>query len=350
MAIVRCCSGAIAAILASLPLAYSQQPAGTACNLISSETQRRLGQEEFRRGRYAAAAKAFKEGFDVCPAQHGILLELSDANLRIKRFPEAIRAASQFVELEPVSMDGRLTLANAYFEDQRIQDALREADAVLKIDPGQPVALKLRGNAEYLLRHVDDALAAFFTLLERHPEDEDGPYMLGRVYYQEGRIEQATGQFLRLLKLNPNSYKAYDNLGLCYQSLGDTDLATRYFLTAIKLVDKDHPEYDWPYANLASLLLDKGDDEKAFAFASKAADRNPYSARNFFLGGKALGKLGKNELSINWLERSIALDPTYPEPLYLLAHLYSQAGQNEKAKAALEQFKAVKAKTPRERK
>ena len=133
--------------------------------------------------------------------------------------------------------------------------------------------------------------------------------MLGRIYYQEGRIDYAIGQFERVLRINPRSYKAFDNIGLCYESRGDTDIAIRYYLTAIKLVEKDHPDYDWAYANLANLLVDKGDPEKAFAAASKAADRNPYSARNFYIGGKALHKLGKIELSVNWLERAAALDP-----------------------------------------
>ncbi len=80
--------------------------------------------------------------------------------------------------------------------------------------------------------------------------------MLGRIYYQEARLDYAVGQFQRVLKINPRSYKAYDNLGLCYEALGDTELAIRYYLAAIKLVEKDHPEYDWPYANLANLLVD----------------------------------------------------------------------------------------------
>ena len=174
--------------------------------------------------------------------------------------------------------------------------------------------------------------------------------MLGRIYYQEGRIDQATGQFQRVLRINPKSYRALDNLGLCYESLGDSEMATRYFLTAIKLVETEAPDYDWAYANLANLLLEKGDAESAFAAASKAADRNPYAARDFYLGGKALAALGKNELSANWLERSVTLDPKYPEPLYLLARVYAQLGEPDKAKAALEKFRAVKAVAPRERK
>jgi tetratricopeptide (TPR) repeat protein len=84
-------------------------------------------------------------------------------------------------------------------------------------------------------------------------------------------------------------------------------MATGYLLTAIKLVEKDHLEYDWVYANLSSLLFEEGDFEKAFAAASKAADRNPCSARNFHFGGKALAKLSKNDLCVDWLKRSVAI-------------------------------------------
>ena len=115
------------------------------------------------------------------------------------------------------------------------------------------------------------------------------------------------------------------------------------------MVEKDHPDYDWAYANLADLLLENGDAEKAFAAASKAADRNPYSARNFYLGGKALCKLQKTDLCVNWLQRSVSLDPNYAEPLYLLAKVYGELGQQQKAKDTLEKFREVKARAPGKR-
>jgi tetratricopeptide (TPR) repeat protein len=340
----------VSILFVTAPLLSAQQPAAAPCDLIRSIAARHDGQQAFGNNQYAAAAKSFQDALDACPGQHAVLLDLSEANLRRKEWPMAIRAAQQFVELEPGSMPGRLALANAYFSAERLPEALEQAKLVLQTEPSQPAALKLKGNIEYLSGQLDSALDTFILLLERHPQDDDAAYMLGRIYYQEGRVDHAIGQFQRALKTNPQSYKAYDNLGLCYQALGDTELATRYFLTAIKLVEKGHPDYDWAYANLSSLLFDKGDFEKAFAAASKAADRNPYSARNFYFGGKALAKLGKNDLCVNWLERSVALDPNYPEPLYLLARVYSQLGQDEKAKAALEKFQALKATAPRQRK
>jgi tetratricopeptide (TPR) repeat protein len=241
-------------------------------------------------------------------------------------------SAQQPVKNDEPSVASRLAQANAYFKQAHLAEAKEIAEQVLRIQPGQPTALKIKGNAEYFLGDASKAINTFIDLMDRHPDDEDAPYMLGRIYYQESMLEQAMGQFQRVLKLNPHSYKAYDNLGLCYEAKGDNDKATRYFLTAIKLVEKNHPEYDSAYANLADLLLKTGDPEKAFAAASKAVERNPYSARDFYIGAKALDQLGKTDLCLHWVQRSAALDPNYPEPEYLLARVYRQLGQPEKKK------------------
>ncbi len=255
----------------------------------------------------------------------------------------AVPMCAQGLSDDQPSLASRLAQANAYFKQARLAQAKEIAEQVLRIQPGQPSALKIKGNAEYLLGDSAKAIDTFIDLMDWHPDDEDAPYMLGRIYYQESMLEQAMGQFQRVLKLNPHSYKAYDNLGLCYEAKGDNEKATRYFLTAIKLVEKDHPDYDSAYANLAELLLKTGDPEKAFGAASKAVERNPYSARDFYIGAKALEQLGKVDLCLHWVQRSAALDPKYPEPEYLLARVYRQLGQPEKAEEARKKFLEAKA-------
>ncbi len=262
--------------------------------------------------RFDFAATKFRDAFDACP-QNLTLLEEN---------------------------------ANALFMGRRFAEARAVAKKILDSEPGNAAALKIKGNAEYFLNDLDKAIASFVTLLDRHPDDEEGAYMLGRIYYQEGRLDQAIGQFERVLRLNPRSYKAWDNLGLCWEAYGDTQKATAHFLQAIQLVERDHPDYDWAYSNLADLLLKTGDAEHAFAAASKAANRNPASARNFYIGAKALSELGKVELSLNWAQRSAALDPNYSEAQYLLARVYRRLGQPEKAEQAQKKFLELKAKEP----
>jgi tetratricopeptide (TPR) repeat protein len=274
------------------------------------------------------------------------LLDASRTYAAKGEFDRAIGAAQDYLKSNPESIPGKLTLGNAYFMSARLHEAKDIALEVLHVDPVNSAALEMKGNAEYLMGEVTGAIDTFIDLLEKHPDNQDAPYMLGRIYYQEGRVDQAIGQFERVLKLNPRAYKAYDNLGLCLQAKGDNETAESYFLTAIKLVEKDHPEYDSAYANLAELLLNKGDPQKAFDAAAKAANRNPRSARDFYLGGKALERLDKLDLSLNWLQRSAALDPQYAQPQFLLARVYRRLGQPEKANEAQQKFLALKAKAP----
>jgi tetratricopeptide (TPR) repeat protein len=330
------------ALIASAAAQAQQSP----CDATLSASLQKQAHDALKSRQFDAAAQKFKSAIEACPSDRVILLDLAHAQANARHFDEAVAAANRFLAADPDSIPGKLALANIYFMAQRFEDARNETAQVLAIEQFQPGALKMKANIAYLVGDFGEAESTFIRLLDKYPNDEEGAYMLGRVYYQEGRVPQAMGQFERVIRINPNAYKAYDNLGLCYQALGDEKKAIHAFLTAIKLVETEQAEYDWPYANLASLLLDSGDAKAAFALASKAADRNPLSARNFYIGGKALWQLNKTDLCLNWLERSVALDPNYPEPLYLLARVYQKIGQDEKAQQAREKFRELKAKQP----
>ncbi len=264
-------------------------------------------------------------------------MQTRDFDVAAERFRAALSGC-------PADRELQLELGNAYFMGQHFHRAKEIAQQVLRNDPGNPTALEIKANSEYLLGDAGAAIDTFIDLLDKHPENEAAAYMLGRIYYQEDNIDQAIGQFERVLRLNNSSYKAYDNLGLCYEAKGENEKATRYFLTAIKLVEKNHPDYDTAYADLAELLLKTGNAQKAFDAAAAAANRNSTSARNFYLGGKALDQLGKTELALNWLQRSAALDPSYPQPFYLLSRIYHQLGQTQKAEQAQQKFLELQSK------
>ena len=280
-------------VVLMLMAAMAVQAQDRPCNRGSSDLLESEGLSAMRARDYPLAQSRFTEAFDACPENPSILLELAQAQVSGRNFDGAIRTSKQYLASNPSSTSGRLALANAYLMALRLKEALAEADSILRDHPLDSAALKIKANAAYLSNDVETAKATFIRLLDRYPDDEDVAYMLGRIYYQEGFIDLAMGQFQRILKRNPSSYKALDNLGLCDEAQGNYDAAMRHYLAAIKLVEKDHPEYEWPYTNLADLLLKTGDPQRAFDAASKAANRNPMSARSFYVGAKALNQLGK---------------------------------------------------------
>jgi tetratricopeptide (TPR) repeat protein len=339
----------MAVAFTALALAFFQQRAMVSCDADRSVALYEQGYRALKQSLFSSAAQLLGDARRACPRDDRILLPLAEAQIGMRDFASAVATAREYLDENQYSIPARVLIAQGLLLWQKIADANKEADEILERTPANAAALKIKANCAYLLGDFATAKSSLIRALDANPEDQDAAYMLGRMYYQEGYLELAVGQFRRVLRENPAAYKAWDNLGLCYQALGDPETAVRHFLTAIKLVEKDHREYDWAYANLAELLLETGKPQKAYDAAAIAADRNPNSARNFYIGGKALEELGKTQLAVNWMQRSAALDPSYPEPWYRLSLLYSRLGDQAKAQEARATFEQLKAKAPRKR-
>jgi tetratricopeptide (TPR) repeat protein len=147
--------------------------------------------------------------------------------------------------------------------------------------------------------------------------------------------------YRKAVELDSKHFRAWDNLGLTYDALNQDAEALKSFFKSLDLVMKDQPAYDWAHANLADFFLRRNEYEKAFQLAAEAAKRNPQSARNCFLTGKALSKLEKHEFALRWLKRAVEMDNTYPEAFYLLAQTYRKVGQTEESAKALARFKEL---------
>ncbi|MGH9630663.1 MAG: tetratricopeptide repeat protein [Bryobacteraceae bacterium] len=264
---------------------------------------------------YKIAAEEFSRARKLCPQPNRILLPLAQAQLMDQQLEASALTLEQLIEAEPRNTD----------------------------------ALKLRGDVLYLLGREAEAEQVLRSALEIDPGHQASQYALGRIYYQQSRVTEAAGLFRSLIEKDPKDHRAHDNLALCYAALHKDSDALRHFLTALKLVHKDHPEYDVAYADAAHFFLDRGEHEKAFQLAAEAAERNPSSARNFFLAGKALVKLDKAGLSVRWLKQAADLDPTYAAPRYFLAQVYRRLGRAEEAVRELETFEKLKKMAPSKR-
>jgi tetratricopeptide (TPR) repeat protein len=270
------------------------------------------GREAYERRNYADATSAFENAIARCGADEPLLLALAQSQLFARQVPAALDTLERLLALNGRNVD----------------------------------ALKLKARALYLAGRDADAERALNAAAALAPGDDEIVYDLGRIYYQQNRYRDAAAQFQRAITLNPRSHKAYDNLGLATEALGDVPQAIRHYLKAIDLVHKDHPHYDVVYANLADLMLKLGEYWKAFDLAAEAAQRNPDDARNLFLTGKALVKMERFDISLKWLERAVALDPSYPEPRYVLAQTYRRLGRAADAERELNAFQQARARAP----
>jgi tetratricopeptide (TPR) repeat protein len=275
-----------------------------------------------------------------CPS----LLEQARTAYESRRFDVAAAEFERALTLCPDRGRVLLFLAQAQLMAQRLEPALQTIQRLVNAEPKNTDALKIQGDILYLLGREPEAEKSLLAALEVDPKHTASRYALGRIYYQQSRFTEAVPLFRQIIEQEPNHYRAHDNLALCYASLRQDSDAVKHFLKALDIVHTAHPEYDTVYANAANFFLDREQYQKAFQLGFEAAKRNPSSARNFFLTGKALVKLDKHDLSVKWFKQAAELDPTYTEPHYWLAQIYRRLGQAEDADRELQKFKELNAK------
>jgi tetratricopeptide (TPR) repeat protein len=261
-----------------------------------------------------------------------------------REFPLAITEFQQALKICGQRSDIALALGEAQLLAGHVPDSIQTLTNAASLDPKNAMAHKVLGDALYLGGKEIEAEQSLKTALALNAGFEPALYALGRIYYQQNRFPEAVKQFQRVIDLNPANHRAHDNLALCYDALSRDSEALLHFKTALDLVHTDHPEYDWAYANFADFFLKRNQYEKAFQLAAEAAQRNPKSARNFFLTGKALVALGKDQLSLRWLQHAVELDPNYQEAHYLLARTYRKLGRQQDAEREFSMFSQLKKK------
>jgi tetratricopeptide (TPR) repeat protein len=320
-----------------------------ACSSNENQANIARGREMLKRGEYQEAAATMAPAADACIFDSGVMLDYARALAQSGALGAGEDALERLAQRNSKAPDALLAIANVQLVVEQFSDAIATVDRVLGRQPAEPQALKIKANALYLSGRDDEAKDALIRAMKAASNDAEAPYMLGRIYYQEQLYQHAIPQFERVLALHERSYKAYDNLGLCYRALGERDKAAGYFLRSMEIAKKEHAAYGWAHSNLAELMLEQGEFDKAYALAFEAAEIDPQGARHFFLAGRALLSMGRAENSLRWLERAAELDPADPASHYQLARALRQAGREAEAEAAFERFREVREKTPARR-
>lgn len=190
-------------------------------------------------------------------------------------------------------------LAKMASDEGRFEEALNRIDKVINKAPDDPVLRYERAMMLIDAGKIDKAEAELRQVLAKSPDFYDANRVLGRVLLDRGTSDRARVE--EALKYLQAAYKAYpDDFS--------TGLAAAHILTSLNRL----PEAE---RVLASMV-----------------ERAPDQRQLNFQYAQVLTKLGRGSESKQYLERAVAVDPTFTPAIMPLLEMYEQ--ENEFAKGA----------------
>ena len=232
---------------------------------------------------------------------------------QIAPYRDKITYFSHVISLNP---EGHLyqNLAQAQFDAGRLTEALATSRIVLQRSPDAANGHNLQGEVLVALERFEEAEDSFRRMLELDPDDVDAHVNLGVVGMHQERWAEAANWFREALERDPEDALAHGGLGEVLFRLGRYAQAAESLRRAVSLQPDEVDIHTLYY--LADALRRQRRNEEAIERYRDVLEMDPEFARAHSGIGYMLFDLRRYEESLEWLARSVSLDPDAPDVAY----------------------------------
>lgn len=294
---------------------------------------------------YAQAKAKFEEAIGFDPNSYEAYYNL--AVLRLEHFKDvdgALDAAQRALAIRNTG-DVQDLLGDISETQNRFGDALNHYQEGVRVDPANDkVAFDL--GAELLLHeNFDAAEAVFQAALTRFPKASRIYLGLGTTEFMRGKTADSVASYLKAVDLDPRFEPAYLFLGEAF-SFAETRSAEVVAKLAY-LAGKEPKIFGAQYYYGTALVkeMDQEGNLKNVALAQAALQKAGALRANDTRVPYQLGELCRVQKrlpeAVAYYQKSSALDPEFPEPLYKLGQAYTRMGKPEEAKKAFARHREV---------
>jgi tetratricopeptide (TPR) repeat protein len=259
----------------------------------------------------------------------GVLLSSNGSyELAIPRFEEALR-------LDPANETATASLAFAYKNGGKTLAAIDLIRRAVKERPSAALYNLLGGLDEESGEFVE-AVQSFQRAVELDPNNEQYYFDLGMEYLSHFTFGPAAEVYRVGTQKFPRSSRQYLGLAFSHYAVREYAEAADAFTTALE-IDPESPAVFQAWKTVLSFLAPK-DWDALLPRLDRLAAAHPQNAELAFAYGAALFRLevskggqGAFDRPQTLLERSVWLQPDFPEAHLELGGLYAVRKQNEKA-------------------
>lgn len=278
------------------------------------------------------AVQAFRTVLRDQPELAHVQYLLGQAHVLVGEVPLARESFERAAALDPGLLDAALSLAILDGQHGQEQRARARLEELLKKAPGRLTALETLFTLDLATRNLDQAKATVARI--RAAIGENAVFFMaeGRLYEMQGQAANAIVSFERATKASPDSPEPLLALIRLEVAQKQTDRAR---LRLEKLV-KANPDHRYGYELLGEISVMTGRQSEAGSHFREATRLNPTWITPWLNWATLALSQGKAEEAVQILKEGIAANETSEELQMLLASVYSNQGEIDKAIAAYE--------------
>ena len=353
-----------------LPLLLCASSAAQFVPAATTESLMRLGSDAMRQGKASAAEGYFHSASTQSPALPDAWLGLGLAQLREGKVHESQASLGQALTLNPKLPGAHLFLGIALYQQNQSRDAASAIEEELRMQPANVEALTWLGIVQLGAGHPELATQPLDQAVKLSPSNADLLYYQGHAHmlmaqniYQalyrldpdswqihralgedfaaSGQPEKAIAEIQKAIAKQPSNADLYELLGDENQKMSRFDEAIAAYRMQLQL----NPHNGIALYNLGKIQVERGDPEGGVTLLRQAVGANASVPSTSFYLGFGLAKLGKTQEAVEWLERSLASDPSdfiKQSAYFELGRAYQKLGRKEDARVAIEKLKMLK--------
>ncbi|AUS04371.1 multiheme c-type cytochrome [Pseudotamlana carrageenivorans] len=236
---------------------------------------------------------------------------------------------SALMKFRPLPAENRKTIAEKMLNDSKKLVRIGAAQIVNDLDPdtfAEPhrTAL-LKANEEYNI------------MLYSSADFSNGRMQLGDFYLQKQDYTEAIKQYNMAIKMDSLLIPVYTNLATAYSLVKHYDESLNTLNTWSRL----EPKQGRPHFLKALLFFEIDKPEEAVSELKKAIQLNPKDGRSMYNLATYYYQDNKDlSAAKKYINQALKVEPGNPNYEYLLALIYQNLGENEKAKRIISRLQA----------
>lgn len=287
----------------------------------------------------AQGEREYKAAADLAPVASQARLKLADFYVSFQKPDEAKRILTEITQKAPDAVPAWRRLAEIALEEQKYEEGVKFLDTVFKKSPSDLRGHILRGRLHVVKGETTQAIEEFQKVLKVEPGLVEARYRLARAYLQAGNLQQAKTELKEATAVDPDFVPAAVLLAELNIQTGAAKPAIE---TLERLIAKRPGAVD-TYIILGTAHLANRQPALAAGAFRKISELAPRDPRGPYLLGVAWRAQGKRAEARKEFEASLALDPSFIDPLNQLA---SMAIADKASHVAAERINAQIARVP----